>query len=367
MDFVNATTLAAGWTMGFDRDGRELVIVAIKATFTIPPDGEEPELTDAQTPLTEADVFTGEPGLSAALYETDYAQRKPLCDVLVNGSAYAPSEKVARQVQVGVRVGSIAKTFNVVGDRNWRTGVFGIRASEPTPFGVMPISYDNAFGGVDASGGDPTNVKTFLANPVGRGYADREAHIDGMPLPNTEEVGVSVVAPNGSYRPMALGPIGRSWPPRVEYAGTYDKNWLDEQAPFWPDDFDYRYFQAAPPDQQMAYPRGGEEVVLKNLTPDGYVTFRLPVVSMPVWFIPHQGKDTRLDGVIDTIVIEPDLGRFSITWRAVQPMRRSCFDMRQVIAGQMSEAWQRTRKYGNKPYYKGLAELVQARRGRSPR
>src|SRR5262245_45240619 len=46
MDFVNSTKLAAGWTMAFDRDGRELVIVAIKATFTIPPQGEEPELTD---------------------------------------------------------------------------------------------------------------------------------------------------------------------------------------------------------------------------------------------------------------------------------------------------------------------------------
>ena len=36
MDFVNKTGVQAGWTMGFDRDGRELVIVAIKATFTIP-------------------------------------------------------------------------------------------------------------------------------------------------------------------------------------------------------------------------------------------------------------------------------------------------------------------------------------------
>ena len=44
------------------------------------------------------------------------------------------------------------------------------------------------------------------------------------------------------------------------------------------------------------------------------------------------------------------------------PMRRSCFDMRQVIAGEPTEAWYRARRKGNKPYYKSLAELVRSRR-----
>jgi hypothetical protein len=161
---------------------------------------------------------------------------------------------------------------------------------------------------------------------------------------------------------MAFGAIGRNWPPRVSHAGTYDQEWLDEQAPFWPDDFDYRYFQAAPPDQQIPYPAGGEEIVLKNLTPDGHVAFRLPRRSMPVWFIPHRGKDVRVEGRLDTILIEPDKGVFMLSWRAVLPMRRSCFEVKQIVAGEMSEAWQRARRYGNKPYYRGLAELVENRR-----
>ena len=84
MDFVNETKVEAGWTLGFEPDGRELLVVAIKATFKIPKFGDEPELAENQVPLTAADEFTGEPGYSATLYETDYAHRKPFCDVLLN-------------------------------------------------------------------------------------------------------------------------------------------------------------------------------------------------------------------------------------------------------------------------------------------
>jgi hypothetical protein len=362
MDFVNETSAEAGWTMGFDRDGRELVVVAIKATFMIPRDGGEASLASEQVPLVNADEFTGEPGFSAPLHESDYAHRKPMCDVLVNGSVYAPAGQRVYNTSVGVQVGQMVKTFAVVGNRVWWKGFVGVRATDPEPFEVMPISYDNAFGGVDDSDSDPNRVRTFLPNPVGRGYSHSNNAIDGRPLPNTEEDGVSVTDPAGSYRPMALGALGRNWPPRVGHAGTYDQQWLEQRAPFWPDDFDYRYFQAAPPDQQIPCPVGGERVALSNLTPDGDVRFELPTVAMPTWFLPHRGKDVCVNGQLDTIVIEPDQGIFTLTWRAVLPMRRSCFDIQQIIVGEKSEAWQRTRKYGHKPYYKGLAELVRARR-----
>jgi hypothetical protein len=362
MDLVNETNVAAGWTMGFERDGRELVVVAIKATFTVPLDQSEPELSPDQVPLVEADEFTGEPGLSAPLYESDYAHRKPLCDVLVSGSAYAPHGKRASQVTVGARVGSMTKTFAVVGYREWRGGVLGITASQPEPFDVMPISYDNAFGGVDDSGNDSAKVITFATNPVGRGFWHFKDKAKGRPLPNTEEIGRPVTDPSESYQPMSFGPVGRSWTPRVQYAGTYDSDWLDNRAPFWPDDFEYRYFQAAPQDQQIPHATGGEPVVLTNLTPEGRVSFRLPTLGMPVWFLPYQGKDVCVNGVLDTVLIEPDRGRFMLVWRAVLPMRRSCFDIRQIIVGEQSEAWRRARMYEGKPYYKGLAELIKTRK-----
>ena len=74
MQLINATGMQAGYTMGLEPSGRELLVVVVKGTFTIPDDpNEEPRLADEQVPLVDADVFTGEPGFSAPLYESDYA------------------------------------------------------------------------------------------------------------------------------------------------------------------------------------------------------------------------------------------------------------------------------------------------------
>lgn len=349
--------------MGFDADGRELIVVAIKATFAIPGGGEEPMLLDEQVPLVESDEFAGEPGLSAPVYEVDYAHRKVACDVLVHAYAHAPDGGRVTRLPVGIRVGGMTKTFDVVGERVWERGAFGVAPGAPAPFDVLPISYERAFGGVDASAGDPQNVRTFAPNPVGRGFAHFKERVHGRPLPNTEERGRRVEDPAGAYRPMALGPIGRNWHPRAKLAGTYDQAWIERRAPFWPDDFDYRYFQSAPEDQQIPFPQGGEEVVLRNLTPGGHLGFVLPELRMPVFFFLHDGSEQRLTPVVDTLVIEPELGRFTMTWRTSLPMRRSCFDVRRIIAGELPDRWQRERRVRGKPFYRNLEELARARRG----
>jgi hypothetical protein len=124
MEFLNATGMQAGYTMGMQPDGRELFVVAIKGTFTIPANGEEPRLAEEQVPIFEADSFTGEPGFSAPLYESDYAPRKARCDVLLHGSAYASGGKPAKRVRVSLQVGSVSKSINVVGNRVWKKWLF---------------------------------------------------------------------------------------------------------------------------------------------------------------------------------------------------------------------------------------------------
>ena len=240
MQFTNETKVEAAWTMGFNPEGREMVIVAIKATFTIPPDGDEPRLAEAQVPLVQADEFTGEPGVSSPLHESDFAHHKPRCDVLVNASAYAPPGRTARRVTVGLKLGPIVKSFDVTGQRVWHDALRGPVLSEPQPFTSMPISYDIAFGGVDDS--DAENPRAFLPNPVGVGYHLRGRKVDRKPAPSTEASDVPVTSPCENYQPMSFGPVGRNWQPRVSYAGTYDEAWLNRQAPFWPGDFDYLLF-----------------------------------------------------------------------------------------------------------------------------
>ena len=363
MELINATKMQAGYTLGVDPSAREHIVVAIKGTFDFPEEGKEPTLSEEQVPLVEADTFTGEPGKSAPIYEADYPLRKPRCDVLLNGSAYAPGGRPAKKVQVGMKVGPLAKVFNVVGDRQWQSRGMTVIASSPKPFTVMPITYDRAFGGTDDLHPDPKKHSAYMLNPVGRGYHKQtaEKYIDGKPLPNTEHGKEQVTSPTGKYRPMSFGPIGRGWEPRYRLAGTYDDVWLAEVFPFLPADFRDAYYQAAPEDQQMAHPVKSEQVSLLNLTPEGRLAFRLPQLHIPVAFFRKHGGLEERDAVLDTILIEPEARRLLLTWRASLPLRRNMFEVPQILVGRKSRAWWRAQEVG-KTYYSSLGALASAKR-----
>jgi hypothetical protein len=368
MDFVNESQLPAGWAFGFEPDGRELLVVAVKATYTIPRNGEEAVLADEQAPLTEADEFTGEPGMSAPLRETDYAHRKPRCDVVLNGSAYAPGGRTTDRVQVSLGVGSMSKSFYVFGDRKWDGDIFSVFPTNPELFTRQPISYDRAFGGVDSDPDNPERVESYRENPIGVGFHPirKKKALVGQALPNTAAGSQPSDNIIGRYRPMSFGPVGRNFFPRYKHAGTYDRQWLESEAPFWPADFSYAYFQCAPDDQQVPFLQGGEEVELRNLTPDGWRSFTIPRRKMPVTFLPYSGTDLRRHAVCDTLLIEPDSHSFSLTWRVALPLRRSLFELRRTVVGEMPYAWHSRRRAesSGKSYYANLAELVNAKRGK---
>ena len=95
--------------------------------------------------------------------------------------------------------------------------------------------------------------------------------------------------------------------------------------------------------------------------------FTLPRRRMPILFIPHKGPDIEHEAVVDTLVVEPDQGRFTMTWRMSLPLRRNCFEFRHVVVGEMPKVWHRTRRIGSKPYYKGLDALIRAKKRLPPR
>ncbi len=51
MNFVNETGLEAGWNVGLGREGRETLMVAVKATFDFPQNGGRPLRSQKQLPL----------------------------------------------------------------------------------------------------------------------------------------------------------------------------------------------------------------------------------------------------------------------------------------------------------------------------
>lgn len=347
MEIINATRMVAGFNMAQAPDGREMLVVVVKGTFRLPAPDEPVgsfSLHDEQLPLAMADTFTGEPGYSAPVYEADFAPRKPRCDILLLGSAHAPRGSPAARVEVGVRVGTWQKTMAVVGPRRWERGLSGLSVTPPEAFVCQPISYDVAFGGTDRRHEDPSQHSSFMPNPVGRGFHRHAgaAWTEGTQLPATEEVDNPVRGPGDAYRPMAFGPVGRGWEPRLQLAGTYDEAWLANTFPFLPSDFDPRYFQAAPTDQQLpvaAFEAGPVEVMLANLTPEGLTRFTIPHLVAPVVVFPRRGEREDFTATLDTVVIEPDAGRFSLAWRMVRPLKKNIFEISQVLVGRQGRAW----------------------------
>ncbi len=346
MQLINATRMTAGCNMGLEPSGRELLVVVIKGTFVLPKLGEQVRLADVQLPLIMADTFTGEPGFSAPVHEVDFAPRKHACDVLLTGHAHAPAGTQVTRMRAGLQVGTMRKAFDVIGDRVWQAGLTGITASAPRHFTAMAVSYDRAFGGADRRSEREAEHDAYLPNPVGRGWHKHlnNAWVHGSPLPNTELPGEAVKSPSDKCSPVALGPLGRGWPKRARYAGTYDDAWLADVFPFLPQDFDERYYQAAPEDQQLPLPKSPVEVVLNGFTADGPRQFMLPHFDAPVHVFPRRGEREHHTAALDTIVFDTDAQTFTISWRVARPLRGGLHDIAQVVTGSKGREWWQQRE-----------------------
>jgi hypothetical protein len=347
MEIINGTRFIVDAHLAIDAQGKRFLVAQAKATYAFPPEGRNlPRLAPMQQPLLTADVFEGEPGESAVIAESDGAWFKPRCDVLVTASAHPPGGKPARSVDVAFRVGSCARTAHVVGDRRWRRSLVGLVPSAAEPFTAMPITYGRAFGGTREYDGLP---QPYAANPIGCGYGDApgDTSLVDTPVPNIEHLGEPIDNPRAHYRPLAFGPIGRSWAGRIEYAGTYDQHWIDEVFPLLPADFDPRHFQAAPPEQQIDYPQGREEVAFLNLHPTRpSIAFTLPRLHLSMAVLDRERQVHRLQPVVDTLHFDVGAERFSVVWRARHPLRRSLAEVDAVAAGSICKRWWKARVLG---------------------
>ena len=340
MNLVNHTPFAADYTMTHDPAGRECLVAVVKATYLLPLAGEAPVLAERQQPITHADTATGAPGRSAPLLESDFCLAKPKVDVLLLASAHQPGGQPAARVGVGFSVGALQKTFVVTGNRYWRSRLIGgMVVSDPEPFTRQPISYDIAFGGTVPGKTPAHESAVFAANPVGLGYLPCGKFPDGTPGPQTEVFKKPITSSTGAYAPMAFGPVGRHWQPRAPYAGTYDERWRRERFPLLPEDFDARYFQAAPADQQIDRLTGGEPVRLLHLTPaaltpSGVLDFKLPDLALRIVLQSKTSGAQVIDAKVDTLLIEPDALRFSVVWRAVHDLAGDAYAWRSIEIGE---------------------------------
>lgn len=331
MHLENLTPFQSEFTMAFDSDGREMIVVSTKATFDIPQDPNALcAVAAVQRELQMADEVGPEPGM-APVVETDFVPFKPACDVLVQADAHAPHGKEVTGLVCGLEVGALRKSFRVVGPRVWQELLVGYEATPPKPFSSVPIGYAQAWGGADPDPSREGYFATYETNPAGVGYYPYSSELTGKPLPLTEAPNEFVTSANSNYTPMSFGPIARVWLPRRQYAGTYDEAWQRTRMPFPPKDLDSRFFLCAPPDQQMPYPRGGEGFSLSNLASHGTVSGVLPTTRVSVRYERKNGRMTQKVGIPDTVFFYPEDRQLTMVWRCHLKPERDIFELKQAV------------------------------------
>ena len=323
----NRTPLAAerGWVR--DRDGSEVWLVAVKATFDILEDGST-AVAKEQPPVLRLSEHHGEPFKSSIRYEADLVLTKRSTDIIVVGHAHAPPGTAVTHIDCGFKVGPLQKMLRVYGDRIW--GLLG--PSAPQPFQKMPLVYERAYGGADAKSKTPDKDWDWR-NPVGTGFAISSGNAQGLRLPNIEDPKHRIQSWDDRPRPAGFGAIASHWQPRAGYGGTYDEAWQKTRAPLLAADMDDRWFQCAPADQQSAgFLHGGEPVVLLNLSPrastapgsrPGRMDFTLPKVYLGFETRFYDGsREIHRKRALHTVILEADHEagpRVSLVWHTALP------------------------------------------------
>lgn len=330
----NRTPFADNHTWVRDRTGAEVWLVAIRATFVIHADGAV-SIADAQEPVCLAPRYRGEPGQSSLLYDTDLAHTKTTTDVLVHGHAYAPRGEPATQVDVTLKLAGVEKTLRVHGDRTWEKGIWGLSLSSAHPFTRLPLIYERAFGGADRESSNPAEHSWDERNTVGTGFAVAASHLKGKRAPNIEYPEAANSSSRDRPRPAGFGPIPSDWLPRRGFGGTYDEKWKLHRLPLLPDDFDERFYQCAPADQQTpSFLRGGEPVELRNLTPLGLLQFRLPRVAFGFETYFSTGERIAHQAKLHTVILEPDVPRVMLVWHTQLPCHQKVLKLERTVITQ---------------------------------
>jgi uncharacterized protein YjbI with pentapeptide repeats len=303
--------------------------VVVRGTFVLAP-GRPVAVPEGIVPLVQGSL-TGEvfaagddDRLGECLYPSDFADFKIRTDLLLRGTCHPPGGAPVTECPVKFAVGAWSKTLRVIGPRAWSDGLGGAAMSKPLPFTRMPVDYAHAFGGPG-----------FAKNPAGKGYASNE-------LPNVEHAGEVIRSRDDRPDPAGFGPINRLWPQRAAKVGKdYGDSYQKKRAPYYAEDFDWSYFNAAPEDQQISeYLRGDEELSFHNLHPEAPVfKTRLPGLRVRVFVEYVDGRLHEVPMSLDTLFADLDAETLKLTWRGVGPVREDDLtDVAYIVAASEPKA-----------------------------
>lgn len=253
----------------YDKDGLEVFTNIVKGTFSFLND-QSLEIAENQIPITFADEYWGNPGESPVKHESDLAVFKPSTDLIMVGYAYHYTGKKIKEMDVQFSVGSVAKRETVKTDE---------------AMDKIPLYLLDHFG---------QKRGMFHSKPKGNGF----------------------------------GFFPKQYPPRVNFAGTYDDRWQKERSPFLPEDFDYRFFQSAYPDLITdSYLKGTETIGAINVSPCGPISLRLTGISIEVE-TKFEKTSIKERSNLDTLILDAEEKRLILLWRQMIPCHGMIRDVR---------------------------------------
>ncbi len=226
---------------------------------------------------------------------SDLAPYLARCDVTLRGHAFPPPGQPVSRMPVRLAVAGRAplldKTLHVIGDRG--------KAGEPQPFQRIPLDYEHAFGG-----------RAHPDNPVGKG-ADRAGATAQPP---------NVIDPADPRRTASFAPISRYWPSRARLLGAVSRAIADGVEPELPADFDWRYYQSAPVDQQVPFLGGDEWIAIDGAHPAlARISTQLPGARGSAVVYTWDGTTFRsvkpVELVLDTLAIDADRNVAALSFR----------------------------------------------------
>ncbi|MEC4684084.1 MAG: DUF2169 domain-containing protein [Nitrospirota bacterium] len=275
----------------YKRDGNRLALTGMVPFPLVSPDN----------PITEQEMWRT---IRPELPENgvwDEGIPKDRGEVLFQARAYAPGGVPVLHRRVSVRVGGVAKSLDVHGDRVWERHVGGWRPSEAQPFVEMPIDFSRDFGGTG-----------YSPNPTGKGSGQMSAS-DPLPLPNIESPFAPMTSPEETPELSALGALHPTWSLRYSKIGSYQPGEIGGQPPSFPANADWTLYNQSLPDQWIpGFWSGGEPFLLEGLNPvsdrqegrlpkirirsfvtrsdkDGESFVEVPMHPETLWFFPHLG------------------------------------------------------------------------------
>ncbi len=304
--------------------GHSMTLIA-KATYRLQPG--QPPVPVAKQPFPSGDEFypDDEEKSGPPRYESDFAYFKPRADLLLVGKCYPPGGKPQPICAAVFRVGDKSGRLTVCGDRRWEKKLLSRTATAPQAFSSMELRYDNSFGGPG-----------FVTNPIGKGHAALRGQQGGeiWQLPNLENPDALIQSPKDRPFPAGFAPMSAKWDTRKSKLGTYGKAYRKTRWPWFPEDFDFGYFNAANPMMQIdGFLRGDERLYFENLHPDHpKYESSLPGIRVRCFInraCPTQNTAGAFEEVpmnLDTLWVDMETQQMVLLWRGVAPVASDEFE-----------------------------------------